>query len=49
MELLSDLSIIPKILLILSKIPLWLNEKRTTLVYKAIIQKTKYTTKEVVQ
>ena len=28
---------------------LWLNEKRTTLVYKAVTQQTKYTTKEVVQ
>jgi hypothetical protein len=29
--------------------PLWLNEKRTTVVYKVSIQQTKYTTKEVVQ
>jgi hypothetical protein len=28
---------------------LWLNEKRTTVVYKAVAQQTKYTTKEVVQ
>jgi hypothetical protein len=28
---------------------LWLNEKRTTVVYKVSIQQTKYTTKEVVQ
>jgi len=28
---------------------LWLNEKRTTVVYKAINEKHKYTTQEVVQ